>query len=224
MKWMGGRTLIGKALRYALDYELVVTQGNRVPDVPDIVVLLTDGLSQDNPLLAASLMRSSGVTVYAVGITEAVQDQQLANIAGSTERIYKILDFSHLDSRLRDQIVRDICKPLMKKPEVSPAPIISNVCSPSPYYSCPPDNNVKIFGSENSVVGRLDVQMSYGSSDPKAAPPSGNYDQNLVHANYANFEQTTITTTDQQQSFPSPPPFTLTVEMDKFKTNEFCKK
>ena len=37
--------MIGKALQYALDNELIRTQGDR-PSVPNVIVTMTDGLSQ----------------------------------------------------------------------------------------------------------------------------------------------------------------------------------
>jgi hypothetical protein len=50
-----------------------------------------------------------GVRTYAVGVTEAVNDEQLLAIAGDVNRVYKVRDFTKLDTRLRDAIVKDIC-------------------------------------------------------------------------------------------------------------------
>lgn len=126
IQWMGGHTFIGKALQYATDNELIVSHGDRTPNVPDVVLVLTDGLSQDNPMKLVQLMRSNGVILYAIGISEAVLDEQLVYIAGGMERVYKVKDFSQLNVGLRDQILRDVCNP--------PKP--STLCSSSSYSSC----------------------------------------------------------------------------------------
>lgn len=50
-----------------------------------------------------------GMSIFAIGITEAVHDEQLKNIAGSPDRVYKTRDFTSLDERLREQIMSQIC-------------------------------------------------------------------------------------------------------------------
>lgn len=131
MKWMGGYTLIGKALKYTFENEMTAAQGDRNP-VPNVVVVLTDGMSQDNPTNAAQRLRSAGVITYAVGVTEAVSDDQLLNVAGSADRVYKVSNFNRLDDRLRDQILKDVCNP------PKPQPITPSICYPSPSVSCMP--------------------------------------------------------------------------------------
>lgn len=60
----GGSTEIGKAVTYALDKGF---QGGR-EDALKIVVILSDGKSQDNATMPLRLARNSGITIFAVGI------------------------------------------------------------------------------------------------------------------------------------------------------------
>lgn len=55
-------TNTGQALEHALDDLLAVKNGNR-PDVPDLVLVITDGVSDDDITLPAKKMRDSGATV-----------------------------------------------------------------------------------------------------------------------------------------------------------------
>ncbi len=53
--WRNGRTRLGNALAYVLANELVCEQGDR-PHVPNVVLVLTDGMSQDDPSTIAKQM------------------------------------------------------------------------------------------------------------------------------------------------------------------------
>ena len=55
-------TNTGKALNYTLDVLFRPENGNRQA-VPDIIVLLTDGRSQDDVFVPAQRLRDSGATV-----------------------------------------------------------------------------------------------------------------------------------------------------------------
>lgn len=57
VKWRNGYSKLGNALQYALTKELLREQGDR-PNAPNVIILLTDGLSQDNPSPSAQIMRN----------------------------------------------------------------------------------------------------------------------------------------------------------------------
>ncbi len=50
------------------------------------------------------------MTTYAIGVTDAVFDEQLLNIAGDPNRVFKVQDFSRLDARLKDALIQSICQ------------------------------------------------------------------------------------------------------------------
>jgi hypothetical protein len=55
LPYIHGTTNLGKALQHLIDNVLNV--GNR-PDVPDILVIITDGQSTDDPTVPAKLLHS----------------------------------------------------------------------------------------------------------------------------------------------------------------------
>ncbi len=106
--WRQGATLIGDAMTFALKNELQPWRGDR-PNIPTIVIVVTDGFSQDDPGPPARTMRERGYITVALGITQATEDQQLLKIAGSPDRVFKVQNFSSLDLRLKDSIAAQVC-------------------------------------------------------------------------------------------------------------------
>ncbi|XP_054991023.1 collagen alpha-4(VI) chain-like [Sorex araneus] len=97
-----GGTNTGSALEFLRTSYLTEAAGSRAKDrVPQIVILLTDGESQDEVQEAADLLKEDGVLVYVVGVN--VQDvQELQKIASepfekflfNTENFNILQDFS----------------------------------------------------------------------------------------------------------------------------------
>jgi len=63
----GRGTKTGKALNHAFYTSLSPARGNR-PDVPDVVLVITDGKSYDDVKVISDEMRLSGVQLHAIGI------------------------------------------------------------------------------------------------------------------------------------------------------------
>ena len=114
-----GTTRTGRALQLLIDSSL--HKGNR-PDFPDILIVITDGRSSDEPKKAAEELRRSvcissltgvplpilqGVKTFALGITTAVERDQLLDIAGDESRYIVVDDFTNLDSGVRHQLLGD---------------------------------------------------------------------------------------------------------------------
>lgn len=104
-----GGTLIGQAIEYLLKDQLnPVIMGARAA-YPSYVIILTDGYSQDNATNSAQLLRSVGVTVLVIGVTDAVSYDQLKNIAGNANRVFLINDFDSLNKELTSVLHTRIC-------------------------------------------------------------------------------------------------------------------
>ncbi|XP_065653358.1 collagen alpha-3(VI) chain-like [Hydra vulgaris] len=104
---MGSTTRIDKALRLAQKEVFELENGAR-PGVAKILFLLTDGSQtqergSENPVAIANELRSTGVTIIVIGITNAVNVSELSDIAGGEENAYaadsfeKLKDFNFLD-------------------------------------------------------------------------------------------------------------------------------
>nr|XP_047124295.1 cartilage matrix protein-like [Hydra vulgaris] len=97
---MGSTTRIDKALRLAQKEVFELENGAR-PGVAKILFLLTDGSQtkergSENPVVIANKLRSTGVTIIAIGITNAVIVSELSDIAEEKENAYVADSFAKL--------------------------------------------------------------------------------------------------------------------------------
>lgn len=108
MQQLGGGTNIGRALESIRDY-FEASRGSRSAEgISQNLVLITDGESQDDVEDAAVRLRAMGVEVFTIGIGN-VQDLELLQIAGSTQRVFTVSNFGSLDN-IKEKVVDRICK------------------------------------------------------------------------------------------------------------------
>jgi len=79
--------------------------------VERIAVVITDGRSQDNVIGPANKAREAGVRLFAVGVTDAVAESQLIEIAGNKSNVFIVGTFKDLNTRLRARIQKELCPP-----------------------------------------------------------------------------------------------------------------
>merc|ERR1712176_888907 len=65
------------------------------PDVPNFVLVLTDGRATDDVRIGAPALRASAYVV-AVGVGKKIKENELKIIAGSEDRVYMVTDFRSL--------------------------------------------------------------------------------------------------------------------------------
>ncbi|XP_065696588.1 collagen alpha-3(VI) chain isoform X7 [Patagioenas fasciata] len=76
MPYMGGGTKTGKGLEYLIENHLTKAAGSRASEgVPQIIIVLTDGRSQDDVALPSSVLKSARVNMFAVGVQDAVEGE-----------------------------------------------------------------------------------------------------------------------------------------------------
>lgn len=107
MVQIGGGTLTGGAISEVSQY-FDPKEGGR-PDLPQRLIVITDGEAQDEVKGPAAALRANGVLVYAIGVMEA-NTTQLLEISGSTERMYVERDFDGLKD-LERQVSLELCDP-----------------------------------------------------------------------------------------------------------------
>ncbi|XP_051270453.1 collagen alpha-1(VII) chain isoform X3 [Dicentrarchus labrax] len=89
---------IGEAVTFTRQYLLTTTAGRR-QRVPGAVVIIADKKSADNLTVAASNLRTTGVTVLAVGVDQAdVEELRRVVTDGSTQNILYTRDAAQLDT------------------------------------------------------------------------------------------------------------------------------
>ena len=99
----GGNTHTELALKFARQQAFTSNHGGRA-GVPNVLILLTDGQSTVPIETAkeAELIHKENITVYAVGIGNNVDMNELQIIASSPEQLYSVSNFDALQNILAD--------------------------------------------------------------------------------------------------------------------------
>ncbi|XP_067335458.1 collagen alpha-1(XII) chain isoform X2 [Channa argus] len=120
VRYRGGNTKTGVALKHV--YEKVFTSdGGMRRNIPKVLVVVTDGRSQDDVKKSAEKLQHSGYSVLAVGVAD-VDMTELRNIASKpSERHVYVVDSYDAFSKIQDNLITVICEtvtstcPLMYK-------------------------------------------------------------------------------------------------------------
>lgn len=76
MPYVGGGTKTGKGLEYLIENHLTKAAGSRASEgIPQVIIVLTDGRSQDDVALPSSVLKSARVNMFAVGVQDAVEGE-----------------------------------------------------------------------------------------------------------------------------------------------------
>ncbi|XP_025027504.1 collagen alpha-3(VI) chain isoform X11 [Python bivittatus] len=76
MPYMGGGTKTGQGLEFLIRNHLTKAAGSRASDgIPQIIIVLTDGRSQDDVALPSSILKSAEVNMFAIGVQDAVEGE-----------------------------------------------------------------------------------------------------------------------------------------------------
>lgn len=112
IKYYGGNTNTGDALRYINTYSFSKEAGGRLSDrtVKKVAILLTDGRSQDYVLDAAAAAHQAGIRIFAVGVGEALKEE-LDEIASEPKsaHVFHVSDYNAID-KIRGKLRRRLCE------------------------------------------------------------------------------------------------------------------
>jgi len=167
----GRCTRTGAALVYAVENMFTLEAGNR-PDVPDVLVLITDGRSQDNVQEAVEFISPNDIQMYAVGIGLKRRGREtIKAIAGEKSFVIPRGYSSSIagSEKIARMIGEDLCAEprILSMPPCVPAipdpPINGNVtCNGDNNAKCEfaCDENFRMLGSPNMecVNGEWTVQ------------------------------------------------------------------
>ncbi|XP_060937859.1 matrilin-2-like [Limanda limanda] len=109
MQYMGRGSMTGSALRHMFDFSFSVKEGAR-PNTPRVTVVFTDGRSQDDVSEWATKAKNSGITMYALGVGKAIE-QELREIASEPDEkhLYYAEDFEKM-GEIKKKLKSRICK------------------------------------------------------------------------------------------------------------------
>ncbi|XP_046848126.1 uncharacterized protein LOC124441703 [Xenia sp. Carnegie-2017] len=99
VKYNSGWTYLGDALQNILTNQFTEDRGLRpaVKGVPRILIILTDGISDDSVSIPAKNVRDSEISIYAVGV-DGYNLNQLMEIASSDKHIFTLDTFIKLNA------------------------------------------------------------------------------------------------------------------------------
>ncbi|XP_061463628.1 collagen alpha-3(VI) chain isoform X3 [Rhineura floridana] len=76
MPYMGGGTRTGQGLEFLIRNHLSKAAGSRVSDgTPQVIIVLTDGRSQDDVALPSCVLKSADIKMFAIGVQDAVEGE-----------------------------------------------------------------------------------------------------------------------------------------------------
>ncbi|XP_070768046.1 matrilin-2-like [Enoplosus armatus] len=110
MQYMGRGSMTGLALRHMFEFSFSAKEGAR-PNIPRVSIVFTDGRSQDDVSEWANKAKNSGVTIYALGVGKAIE-QELREIASEPDEkhLYYAEDFENMGEitkKLKSRICKD---------------------------------------------------------------------------------------------------------------------
>nr|XP_042137487.1 collagen alpha-4(VI) chain-like [Peromyscus maniculatus bairdii] len=107
VKQMNDGTRTGKALNFTLPF-FDSLRGGR-PSVYQYLIVITDGVSQDNVAPPAKALRDRNIIIFAIGVG-AAQRTQLLEIANDQDKVYHEENFESLQN-LEKEILYEVCSP-----------------------------------------------------------------------------------------------------------------
>ncbi|KAL0167350.1 hypothetical protein M9458_039194, partial [Cirrhinus mrigala] len=98
-----------RALTYILKNSFKAESGSR-SDVPKIVILITDGKSQDDVFSPAQSLRDAGIELFAIGVKNA-DENELRAIASPPQKthVYNVPDFRFMFD-IMEKLTRSVCE------------------------------------------------------------------------------------------------------------------
>ena len=90
-----GATYTGLAIDMVRTEVYTPTQDR--PDVPNVCIIITDGKSSDGIEGPSDRLRSTGTTIFSVGVGKEFNKEELIKMAGDQRRVYTA-NFNHLQS------------------------------------------------------------------------------------------------------------------------------
>ncbi|KAM7420197.1 hypothetical protein PAMA_014752 [Pampus argenteus] len=109
MHYMGRGSMTGSALRHMFELSFSAKEGAR-PNIQRVCIVFTDGRSQDDVSEWAYKAKKSGITVYALGVGKAIE-QELREIASEPDEkhLYHTEDFKKMEE-IAKKLKSRICK------------------------------------------------------------------------------------------------------------------
>ncbi|KAK2503373.1 hypothetical protein MC885_021373 [Smutsia gigantea] len=109
ISYKGGNTKTGKAIKHVQDSLFTAESGNR-RGIPKVIVVITDGRSQDDVNKISREMQSNGYSIFAVGVADA-DYSELVSIGSkpSARHVFFVDDFDAF-KKIEDELITFVCE------------------------------------------------------------------------------------------------------------------
>ncbi|XP_038601804.1 matrilin-2 isoform X2 [Tachyglossus aculeatus] len=114
LRYMGKGSMTGLALKQMLERSFTESEGARPPSagVPRVAIAFTDGRAQDDVAEWANKAKQNGITIYAVGVGKAIEEELLEIASEPPDRhLFYAEDFSTM-GEISEKLKRGICEAL----------------------------------------------------------------------------------------------------------------
>ncbi|XP_006859256.1 PREDICTED: matrilin-2 isoform X2 [Chrysochloris asiatica] len=114
MKYMGKGSMTGLALKHMFERSFTQVEGARPLStrVPRVAIVFTDGRAQDDVSEWASKAKANGITVYAVGVGKAIEEELQEIASEPTDKyLFYAEDFSTM-GEISEKLKTGICEAL----------------------------------------------------------------------------------------------------------------
>ncbi|KAL2767004.1 matrilin-2 isoform c precursor [Daubentonia madagascariensis] len=112
MKYMGKGSMTGLALKHMFERSFTQVEGARPPSarVPRVAIVFTDGRAQDDVSEWANKAKANGITMYAVGVGKAIEEE-LQEIASepTDKHLFYAEDFTTM-GEITEKLKKRICE------------------------------------------------------------------------------------------------------------------
>ncbi|VCX40800.1 unnamed protein product, partial [Gulo gulo] len=109
ISYKGGNTKTGKAIKHVRDSLFTAESGTR-RGIPKVIVVITDGRSQDDVNKISGEMQSNGYSIFAVGVADA-DYSELVSIGSkpSSRHVFFVDDFDAF-KKIEDELITFVCE------------------------------------------------------------------------------------------------------------------
>ncbi|NXU55244.1 CO6A3 protein, partial [Turnix velox] len=107
MSYLGGGPKAGKGLEYLIEHHLTEAAGSRASEgIPQVIIVLTDGQSQDEVVLPSSILKSARVNLFEVGVQEDNVEGELKEISSPPldKHLFNLKNFTALHGVVGDLV------------------------------------------------------------------------------------------------------------------------
>ncbi|XP_074919223.1 matrilin-2 isoform X5 [Chelonoidis abingdonii] len=204
MKYMGKGSMTGLALKQMFERSFTEAEGARPfsAEVPRVSIVFTDGRAQDEVSEWASKAKQNGITIYAVGIGKAIEEELLEIASEPPDKhLFYAEDFSTM-GEISEKLKKRICEAL-EESDPHQDPLTGRPHKAGPHSSGSERGSIAItdhLACSNFAVRHkyLFEEESVSQSTARSANPSKDMEQcnceNLItFQNHANAEVKKLT-------------------------------